>query len=409
MSTLPASPTNHPAPGPTFIPFVAALIALGPFAIDTYLPAMPSMAAALDTAIVNVNYTLSTYLVGFGLGQLVGGPLSDQIGRRPIGLLGLALFTVCALLIANATSINQVLALRAVQAFGGGFATVICMAMVRDAFTPMDAAKRFPRIMLVMLVAPLIAPAIGAAMLPLGWQSIFIFLAIYALVMMALLTTMGETNTTRSGQLAFGRIFPQYLEVISRRVEGRLIPLRYILAQGLLASILMNFITNASFVYLEYYDVGANLFVFYFAATVIGMMIGNLVASRLVLRHAPYTLFVAARAAQVAFLLALTTLVTLSEPPVLVFAPMIGLVVGCAGVITPSVQGLYLAPFKNLAGSAVSLMNTSTFLMGSLAGVLSGLFYDGTLRPMVYTMLAATLAGNLIALTIVRTDPADHD
>ncbi|MFP6816623.1 MAG: MFS transporter, partial [Pseudomonadales bacterium] len=148
-----------------FIVFVASMVAIGPFAIDTYLPAMPTMAQSLNVDIVSINSTLSAYLFGFAFGQLFGGPISDQIGRRPVGMLGLIVFSGSSLFIAAADSMSALLALRAVQAVGGGFATVICMAMVRDAYPPMEAAKRFPVVMLVMLGAPLVAPAIGAALL----------------------------------------------------------------------------------------------------------------------------------------------------------------------------------------------------------------------------------------------------
>ena len=148
-----------------FLFFVATIVALAPFAIDTYLPALPTMAAALGVDIVQMNLTMSTYMAGFAIGQLIGGPVSDQIGRRRIGVAGLLLFIATSLLIANAESALEIQVLRAVQAFGGGFASVICMAMVRDSYSAAEAAKRFPTVMLVMLSAPLLAPVIGAFLL----------------------------------------------------------------------------------------------------------------------------------------------------------------------------------------------------------------------------------------------------
>ena len=188
-----------------FIVFVASMVAIGPFAIDTYLPAMPAMATNLGVEIVSVNATLSTYLFGFAFGQMFGGPISDQIGRRRIGLLGLVVFSAASVLIALAESIEVILWLRALQAVGGGFATVICMAMVRDAYEPMEAAKRFPVVMLVMLGAPLAAPAIGAALLSFGWPSIFIFLALYGLAVLVAFLPVPETASMRTGKLELGR------------------------------------------------------------------------------------------------------------------------------------------------------------------------------------------------------------
>ena len=180
-----------------FIVFVASMVAIGPFAIDTYLPAMPNMAASLGVEIVSINSTLSAYLFGFAFGQLFGGPISDQIGRRRIGIIGRIVFVISSLLISAASSIAAVLALRALQAIGGGFATVICMAMERDASEPLEAAKRFPVVMLVMLGAPLVAPAIGVALLSFGWESIFVFLAAYALVVLIAFIRVPETAIRR--------------------------------------------------------------------------------------------------------------------------------------------------------------------------------------------------------------------
>ncbi|MEM7080015.1 MAG: Bcr/CflA family efflux MFS transporter [Pseudomonadota bacterium] len=262
-----------------FIFVVAALIALGPFAIDTYLPALPAIAVDLSVDIVAVNLTVSVYLFGFALGQIIGGPISDQIGRQPVGLIGLGVFALTSLAIAWAETIDLLLALRLLQAIGGGFATVICMAMVRDAYPPDRAAQQFPKVMLVMLGAPLVAPAIGAALLYLGWNAIFIFLSVYGLVMIAALRTVPETAQHRSGQLRPEQILPQYMRVLHSRVDGKLIGLRWIFAQGMMSSLLFVFLTNSPFIYLEYYGVSPNLFVFFFAANVLAMMCGSSLAT----------------------------------------------------------------------------------------------------------------------------------
>lgn len=388
-----------------FLLFVAAMVAIGPLAIDTYLPAMPAMALGLETELVLVNATLSTYLLGFALGQMLGGPISDQIGRRPVGLLGLALFALTSLAIAAATSIEQVLWLRALQAVGGGFATVICMAMVRDAYEPLEAARRFPTVMLVMLSAPLFAPAIGSALIELswGWHGIFVFLAIYSVVIFVVFLPVPETATVTARWPQLGQILPQYWSVVSRTVDGKLVPLRYILTQGLLFSGTFVFITNSSFLFLSYYGVPERWFALYFGANIIVMMLFTTVTTRLIQRYTPARLFLVARSIQLTALIVLALLVTFSDPPVWLFTANLALVIGPTGMSNPSVSGLYLAHFNQLSGSAVSLMNVTVFLFGSVLGVASGLFYDGTLRPIVYTMLAGIVCANLIALTIPRS------
>jgi len=383
-----------------FIVFVASMVAIGPFAIDTYLPAMPAMAVSLGVEIVSVNATLSAYLFGFAFGQLFGGPISDQIGRRKIGIIGLVVFCVASLLISSASTISAVLALRALQAIGGGFATVICMAMVRDAYEPLEAAKRFPVVMLVMLGAPLVAPGIGVLLLSFGWESIFVFLASYAIIVLVAFLPVPETATTATGRMQLGMILPQYIEVLTRRVEGRHIPLRYIFTQGLMMSGTFVFITNASFIYLQHFEIEPKWFVFYFGINIAMMMVFTLATSRLIHRVAPYRLWRFGRTLQLSAIVLLAVGVTLVDMPLWAFAALLAVTIGAGGMINPSVTGLYLAYFDRLSGSAVSLMNTTVFLSGSVLGLVTGLFFDDTLKPIVYTMAAAVVVGNLVALSI---------
>ena len=376
------------------------MVAVAPFAIDTYLPALPAMADALGVDIVQMNWTVSAYLVGFAAGQLVGGPISDQIGRRKVGMPGLLLFVLTSLFIAYADSARQIQILRVVQAVGGGFASVICMAMIRDAYPPAEAARRFPLMMLVMLSAPLIAPLLGAFLLELGWPSIFLFLAAYGLAVLAVFSTMPETLGGPTGKIELRKILPQYIEVLVWRIDGRLVPLRYILTQGLIASVMMNFLTNSAFIYLAYFGVGEKQFAIYFGANVLSMMLFTLATSRLIHRVPPFKLFRFGRRLQLIAIFALAAAVVLDRSDLWLFTSLLALSIGCAGMIGPSISGLFLAPFGKQSGSASSLINTATFLFGSLFGILSGVLYDGSLSPVVLTMAAAVLLANMVASTI---------
>jgi len=394
------------APHRYLVGFVAALIGIGPLAIDAYLPALPTMARSLGTDIVGVNVTVSSFLIGYAVGQVFGGPISDQIGRMRVAIAGLALLAICSVLIALAESIGMVQILRAIQAIGGGFATVVAMAMIRDSYPPAEAAKRYPLVMLILLGAPLLAPAIGAALLPVGWQSIFIFLAVYAVAVAIAFPAIGETVKNPGHTISLALILPQYGAVLKMRVGGRLLPLRYIFAQGLITSVMMVFITNSAFIYLDYFDVGANHFVFYFGANVVVMMVFSLTTSRLVGRIAPFTLFRVGRSIQVLAITAVTLLVYLTNPTTSVFTPLLALGIGTAGMIGPSVNALFLPMFDRLAGSASSLMATSSFVFGGLLGALAAWLHDGTLRPVMTIMLAAVVIANLIALTITAPEQA---
>ena len=383
-----------------FLLFISAMVAIAPFAIDTYLPALPAMAAAFDTDIVALNYTISTYLIGFGVGQLIGGPISDQLGRRPVGLVGLIVFIAGTIAISLATTIEQIQWLRPLQALGGGFVASICNAMVRDSYSPTEAAKRFPMVMLVMLAAPLIAPVVGTALLPFGWQSIFVFLMAYALIILIIFNTIDETNTHRTSELKLAHLVPQYIDVLTRRVDGVRTPLRYVLTQGFVSATLMVFLTNAAFIYLEYFDVGANQFPIYFGANVFAMMCFTLITARLVRRIQPFGLFRFGILSQLFWVTVLAVIVLQGEPNRYSFTPVLALAIGSVGFINSTLSGLQLANFRRLAGSAGALMSMATFTFGAALGALSSLFYDGTLAPVVYVMLGSSIIANLIAWTI---------
>ena len=143
--------------------FLGALIAIGPLSLDAYLPAMPAMAETFGVQIVALNNTISVYLVGYGISQFLGGTFSDQIGRKRIGLIGLAVFVFASIAISSAQTIQQAQFWRFVQALGGGFSTVICMAIIRDVYPIRELGRRMAMMTLIMLASPVIAPALGAA------------------------------------------------------------------------------------------------------------------------------------------------------------------------------------------------------------------------------------------------------
>ncbi len=382
------------------------MVAIGPLSIDAYLPSMPTMADVFGVDIVRVNNTLSFYLIGFALGQLFGGPISDQIGRRKIGMTGLVVFLLASVAITVSTTIEQITGFRIIQALGGGFATVICTAMIRDAYEPEEAAKRFPLLMLVVLLAPLVAPVAGAFLLDFGWQAIFIFLGLYSLIVLFAFFTVPETAPAIAGRIRLGNILPQYLDVLRREVDGKRIPLRYVLTMGLVSSVLLVFVTNSSFIFIEYFGVTPKMFSLYFGANIVVMMICTLATAALISKVSPYTLFRIGCAIQLIAILTLGLLLLLVDVPLWLFTLLVSLTIGMAGLVSPSASALYMAHFDKLAGSASSLITVSMFLLGGILGGVSGLFFDGSLTPIVFTMAVAVIIANVVAASISRSDAA---
>lgn len=384
-----------------FLVFVGALIALGPLTMDAYLPALPTLADFFGVDIRLVSATVSTYLLGYSIGQFFGGPISDQIGRKVIGLSGLTLFLCATLGILFASSVEQVLVWRFVQALGGGFATVISMALVRDVFSPIEAGKRFAVVMMIVMLAPLVAPAVGTYLLHFGWHAIFWLFAIYALVLGLILTwVIPETNTGPRRSISLLAVFRQYWAVISHRHNGQRVAIRFPVAMALSGSVIMIFITQSAFLYMDYFQVSETWFPVLFGANVLVLIGNNFISMRLLGRCDPQAMFRFGMRFQLLVVAAffLVVLFDLARLPVVV--PLIMLSVGSMGLINPAGMTLYMSFFPTQGGSASAAFTTLMFSLGGLLGALPSLLPGHGLLPLASVMLAAILSGNLISRTI---------
>jgi DHA1 family bicyclomycin/chloramphenicol resistance-like MFS transporter len=379
--------------------FIGALVAIGPLSLDAYLPAMPAMADAFHVNIVSINNTISVYLVGYGFGQFFGGAFSDQIGRKRVGLIGLLVFALASIAIGFATNVAQVEWLRFTQAIGGGFSTVICWAIVRDVYHVDELGKRMAMVTLVMLASPVIAPSLGAALLHLGWPAIFFFKATYAGALATFyLFAVPETRPGAWRNLSVLTTLRQCGQVLARKDERGRRPIVFGLAMALAAACFMTFLTNASFAYIEYFGISATVFPLYFGIGVVGMIATNIYSMRhMTPVRAPW-LFRLGLIVQLVAASFLAAEVLLGPRSSWVVVACVAVIVGTFGLAGPAGSSLYMRHFDRLAGSASSLYTTTMFAMGSIFGAISGFFFDGTLRPMVTTMLAASVAANLIAL-----------
>ena len=158
------------------------------------------MAAAFGVSIVSLKNTLSVFLIGYAVGQFFGGSFSDQIGRKRVGYIGPRSLHRRERAIAFTQDVEQMLVLRFLQAIGGGFSTVICMATVRDIYPVEELGRRFATVTMVVLVAPLVAPVLGAFLLPFGWETIFIVKAAYAAILLGRYALL--VPETRRGHMA---------------------------------------------------------------------------------------------------------------------------------------------------------------------------------------------------------------
>lgn len=383
--------------------FIGALVAIGPLSLDAYLPAMPAMAETFGVGIVKLNNTISIYLVGYGLGQFFGGAFSDQIGRKRIALIGLGIFAGASLLIALATTIGQVQWLRFLQAIGGGFSTVICMAIVRDVYPVEQLGKRMAMVTLVMLASPVVAPTIGALLLRYGWPSIFVFKAAYALTLAGYyFVAVPETRPGHWKALSLVTTLRQCAQVVARQGDAGPRPVMYALAMALAAAVFMTFLTNSSFAYIEYFGVSESRFPLYFGVSILGLIATNIYSmNRLTAAKAPM-FFRLGLTVQLAAVICLVLVVLFGPASIWLVVAPIALMVASFGLTGPSGSSQYMSHFDKLAGSASSFYTTLMFATGAIFGSISGLFFDGTLVPMVVTMLIASCAANLLGLATRR-------
>ena len=388
------------------LPFVAALVALAPLSIDAYLPALPEIARHFNVELSRVSASVGTYLVGFAIGQLFGGPFSDQAGRKPITLVGLLVFLGATLGVLTAKSAAQLMTWRFVQAIGGGFAAVTAMAFVRDAYPPLETGKRLALVAMIMMIAPLIAPVLGSLLLRFGWQAIFWLFFAYAGILLLVLRGVPETLSVAGQPISVKDIVGQYRDTLATRMPEGHRAARIALALAFSGGLMMTFITQSAFIYLEHFELGRDAFLWLFAGNVATLIAANLSSLFLLGRVAPHTLFRAGLAVQLGATVWLGH-AALVDAEVASVAPLIMLSVGSIGWSRPAGTMLYMSCFPRTGGSASALLTALTFGLGGLFGILPGLLPEPGLAPIVGVMLSAAVLANLVGFSSTRLHPGN--
>ena len=398
-----ASPSSIPAkPSMLRSAVVLGLLsAVGPFAIDMYLPALPRLGVDLGADAAAVQLTIVSYFVGFGLSQLAWGPLSDQIGRRIPILLGLAIFALATLGCTFAPTIGWLIALRVVQGIGAAVVMVVPRAIIRDLHTGSEATRLMALVMLVISVSPMLAPLAGSGVVALvGWRGVFGVLLAAALAS-ALLTVLLLPETLPES--ARRRIDPASLLKGTRRLLGdaTFMSLTFVGAFGF-ASFFV-FIAAAPFVYTETFGLSPVGFSVAFAINALGFFIASQAAASLGARFGERRVVLWATLGLALFdtillLIALAGDVTL---PVMVLLLVLGN--ACLGVIIPTTMVLALDPHGEIAGLASSLGGTLQMLTGGAAAALAAPFLTGRPLPMIAAIALCALAALAVALvSLVR-------
>jgi DHA1 family bicyclomycin/chloramphenicol resistance-like MFS transporter len=350
-----------------------------------YLPTIPAIAGELSVPVQDIAITVSLYILGLSFGQFFGGPISDYIGRRPVLFTGLAIFALASLIIAYTDSLQVFWAARFLQALGGGLASVVVPAIVRDHTEGQATAKLFSHIMLITIIAPAIAPSIGTLLYSVsGWRMVFIALAVYAVAVSVMaMIFVGRVSKTEAPVVAAPvqeSLLARYRFVLSNATA-----MRYLLSQGFAFGVMMTFVANAALVYIDQYGVTETQFSMLFAANIVMMAVGNRLNNYLL------NSILAARIMQMALVFqcfATGSLLLLSGfmPPLWVVVPLIMLAVGSLSGVMGNSQASALQFFPNHSGVASALLGSAQYLIGGVVSGVSTLFLSDKMWPMTITM-----------------------
>ena len=384
-----------------YVVFLACMVAVGPLSMDVYLPSLQVIADHFKADIAAVNLTISSFMIGSAIGQFLGGAMSDQLGRKTIGLTGVGIFLVSTLLILFAENIQTVQFLRVTQALGSGFASVVCLAQIRDLYPKEEVMKRFANVMFIMFLAPLLAPFLGATLVQFGWHYIFLFLIGWgSIIFVIYIFCIPETVIDKADRFTFPELFTGYLRVLTHRVDGRITASRYILFAGFSSSIFMTFLTNSGMIYMQYFEVSSYQFAFIFSAHGLMLMLGNRVAVKLASSRPGLKVLRGLNLLQLiltTLLFSITLLGLYSLGVILVFTLII---MAFNGAINPTTSGLFITYFDKNAGAAASLNTTTVFIFGGVIGGLAALLANGELLPIFMLMMLASMIARCVLLTI---------
>ena len=378
---------------------LALTMMLGPFSTDTYLPAFPAMAADLGVSLSDIALSISCYIFMIAVSQLVGGALSDHFGRRNVLIGGLVIYLVASSLVGMSEGLPFLLLGRIIQAFGAGWVVVSVPALLRDRVKGQEAAKLFSMMGLITVVAPGIAPSVGSAVLEFSsWRWIFYLLSVYAtlLIFISVFVIFREAPP-RLGPRIPTTIFKRYLDVLCERRA-----LHYVLWQATAFSVLMIFITHASFIYQEHFGQSSRQFSLLFAANIMAMLFFNL-ANRALLAH--FKSITVLRMATVAHVLGVALLLaaTVFHWNVYSFLPAMMLTVGSLGAISPNIQANFLDFFPSSGGSAAAVLGAVQFSFSGLASAISTQLPENLLTIICTMAVVALIPLATMLLTLRRS------
>lgn len=378
---------------------LGALSAFGPLAIDFYLPGFPAMALAFATDEKHIQTTLAVYFLGLSIGQLVYGPMADRFGRRVPLLIGVSLFTLASLACAFAPTLDALILARFVQALGGCAGMVLSRAIVSDKCDAVASAKVFSQLMLVMGLAPILAPMLGGVLVnAFGWQSIFIALTLFsALCSLAVTLGLPESLPPTQPRQPLSGALRQYGSLLKDRIF-----LGHALTGGIALAGMFAYIAGSPFVFIKLYGVPAEHYGWLFGSNAAGFILVAQVNARLLAKRGPA--FLLSRTVWVYLLAGLALLAVSALQPARLWPLLIPLFVCIAslGCIIPNASACAMNGQGARAGSASALLGSVQFSVAAGAAAMVSLLHDGTAVPMALVISVCGLVAVAIAMATRR-------
>ncbi|WP_329551271.1 multidrug effflux MFS transporter [Streptomyces sp. NBC_00696] len=382
---------------------LAALTAVAPLATDMYVPGFPAMGHTLGASSSAVQLTMTAFLAGLVVGQLVIGPLSDSLGRRGLLLSGTVAFTVFSVACAIAPDIGVLTGARFLQGVSGAAGMVLARAVLTDRFQGADLPRYFAVLSQIMGVAPVAAPVLGGAVLAVStWRAVFVVLTVMGgLLVLGVLRKVPESlppeRRHAGGTGGITQTFRAMGELLGRRTF-----MGYVLVLAFISAALFAYISGSSFVFENLHGVSATTYSLIFASNAVAMLIAGAAFSQLAGRVRLNTLLtgavvVAGVGAVAQVLLVLTVGETLAGTWIALFVTAGGI-----GMVFPSTLSIGQALGRNAPGAASALLGGLQFLFGALAAPLVGVFGEDSSLPMAVIMLIAVAAAGVALVALAR-------
>ena len=395
------------SPGSTSSSFVknaivlGLLSAIGPFAIDMYLPALPAIASDLQASTAATQMTLMAFFVAFGVCQIVYGPVSDMVGRKPPLYFGIVLFAFGSIGCGLAPSISWLIFFRFVQGLGAAAVMVIPRAVIRDLHTGADATRLMSLVMLVFSVSPILAPLVGSGLIvPFGWRAVFVAVTLASVLSFLLVTfVLPETRppeervevSVRSVLNGFGELFRDW----------RFLGLTFIGGFGMAS--FFAFLASSSFIYIGHFGLTPTQYGLTFSVNAISFIGASQFSGYLAERFGISRVISVAVSCFTVATLALFAMTAAGVDNLAVLVVMLFIANAWLGLVIPSTMVLSLEDHGPIAGMASALGGTLQMITGAVMIVAASVFFNGTALPMVATIAVCAVAAFILTRLTLRS------